>query len=100
MIYNNKVHFNDHNYYDASNKAFKATLLVIIYDTFIVQVSIITIIDYDNTFIVQATGHPGPNVIKLFTSAIYVFSLKAGVFLHAKPFQPSLMFVGKARSVR
>jgi hypothetical protein len=36
--------------------------------------------------------------IKLFTAVIYGFSLKATVFVSGKPFQPSLMFVGEARS--
>ncbi len=40
---------------------------------------------------------PGPNVIKLFTSVIYESSQKARIF-RDKPFQPSLMFVGKAKS--
>jgi hypothetical protein len=37
---------------------------------------------------------PGPNVIKLFTAAIY----NKLDFFPGRPFQPSLMFVGKARS--
>jgi hypothetical protein len=37
---------------------------------------------------------PGPNVIKLFLSGIYEFGNKLG-----RPFQPSLVFVGKARSL-
>jgi hypothetical protein len=36
--------------------------------------------------------------IKLFTAVIYRFSLKARVFVPGKPFQPSLMFVGKAKA--
>jgi hypothetical protein len=38
----------------------------------------------------------GPNVIKLFASIISEYSLEAKVFNASKPFQPSLMFVGKA----
>jgi hypothetical protein len=39
---------------------------------------------------------PGPNVIKLYTAVIYEFLKFAWVFVLDKPFQPSLMFVGKA----
>ncbi len=39
----------------------------------------------------------GHNVIKLFISVTYKFSLKARLFVPGKPFQPNLMFVGKAR---
>jgi hypothetical protein len=43
---------------------------------------------------------PGANVIiKLFTAASYKFSLYAKVLFPGKPSQPSLMFVGKARSL-
>ncbi len=42
---------------------------------------------------------PGPNVIKLFTSVIYEFSEQARVFVSCMPLWPSLMFVGKARSL-
>ncbi len=38
-----------------------------------------------------------PNVIKLYTA---VFFQWGGVFFPGLPFQPSLMFVGKARSLR
>ncbi len=40
----------------------------------------------------------GANVIKLFTDVSYDFSQKARAFVTGKPFQPNLMFVGKARS--
>jgi hypothetical protein len=40
----------------------------------------------------------GPNVIKLFLSVIYEFLLKARVFVHVNPFQPSLMCADKARA--
>jgi hypothetical protein len=43
---------------------------------------------------------PGTNVIKLLTSLIYAFLHYAGVFVPGWPFQPGLMFVGKARSER
>jgi hypothetical protein len=39
-------------------------------------------------------------VIKLLTSLIYAFLHYAGVFVPGWPFQPGLMFVGKARSER
>ncbi len=42
---------------------------------------------------------PGDNVIKLFTSAIYGFSSEARVFVPGKPFQPSLVSIGKAKSL-
>ncbi len=42
---------------------------------------------------------PGPNVIKLFLSGIYEFGNKLECFVLDRPFQPSLMFVGKARSL-
>jgi hypothetical protein len=38
------------------------------------------------------------SVIKLFTAVSYDFSKKVGAFVPAKPFQPSLMFSGKARA--
>jgi hypothetical protein len=41
----------------------------------------------------------GANVIKLFTSVSYDFSLYIRAFVPGKPFQPSLMFVGKSRSL-
>jgi hypothetical protein len=41
----------------------------------------------------------GANVIKLFSSVIYDYSLQARVFVPGKPFQPSLMIVGEARSL-
>ncbi len=37
------------------------------------------------------------DVIKLFMSVIYKFLYQARAFVPDKPFQPSLMFVGKAR---
>jgi hypothetical protein len=40
----------------------------------------------------------GPNIIKLFTTAVDECSNDVA-FIHSGPFQPSLMFVGKARSV-
>jgi hypothetical protein len=43
--------------------------------------------------------HPGPNVIKLFTVVSYDFLYYVRAFVHGKPFQPSLMFVGKSRSL-
>ncbi len=39
------------------------------------------------------------NVIKLFTAVSYAFSELARAFAPGKPFQPSLMFVGEARSL-
>ncbi len=36
------------------------------------------------------------NVIKLFTAVSYDFSYQARAFVPGKPFQPSLMFAGKA----
>jgi hypothetical protein len=36
------------------------------------------------------------NVIKLFATVIYEFSLSARVFVPGELFQPSLMFAGKA----
>ncbi len=42
---------------------------------------------------------PVPNVTKLFTSVIYEILLEAKAFVPGKPFQPSLIFVGKARSL-
>jgi hypothetical protein len=39
---------------------------------------------------------PGLNVKKRFTAVIYKFSLLARVFVLGNPFQPSLMFAGKA----
>ena len=40
----------------------------------------------------------GANPIKPFTAVIYEFLEQARVFLPGKPFQPSLMFAGKARA--
>ncbi len=40
---------------------------------------------------------PGANVIKLFTAESYEFSVIARAFFSGKPFQPSLMFAGKAK---
>ncbi len=39
------------------------------------------------------------NVLKLFTAISYAFSQLARAFVSGKPFQPSLMFGGKARSL-
>jgi hypothetical protein len=44
-------------------------------------------------------SEPGANVKKLFTAASYDFSYNARAFFPGKPFQPSLMFVGKAKSL-
>jgi hypothetical protein len=41
----------------------------------------------------------GANPIKLFMAVIYEFSEQARVSVLRKPFQPSLMFVGKSRSL-
>jgi hypothetical protein len=41
----------------------------------------------------------GAKVIKLFTAVSYEFLLKAIVLAPDKPFQPSLLFAGKARSL-
>jgi hypothetical protein len=38
------------------------------------------------------------NVIQLFAAVIYDFSQKARAFVSDKPFQPMLMFAGKAGS--
>jgi hypothetical protein len=40
----------------------------------------------------------GANVIILFTAVSYDFSQLARVFVRGKPFQPSLMFAGKAKA--
>jgi hypothetical protein len=42
---------------------------------------------------------PGPNVIELFISVINEFLLYARVFIPDRPFQPSPLFVGKARAL-
>jgi hypothetical protein len=39
------------------------------------------------------------NVIKLFWALSYEFSEYAKLFVTGKPFKPSLLFVGKARSL-
>ncbi len=52
--------------------------------------------DEENEF---GTWRAGANFIKLFLSVIYGFSLYAKVFVPGKLFQPSLMFVGEARSL-
>jgi hypothetical protein len=39
------------------------------------------------------------NVIKLFTVVIYEYSYKARVFVPGRPFQSSLIFAGKDRSI-
>ncbi len=41
---------------------------------------------------------PGACTTKLFTAVIYGFSYEAKVFVPGKPFQPSLMFAGKAKA--
>ncbi len=41
----------------------------------------------------------GPKVTKKFTAVIYECSYQAKVLVPAKPFQPSLTFVGKERSL-
>ncbi len=41
----------------------------------------------------------GPNAKKLFTSVIYRCLLIARIFVLGRPFQPSLMFLGKARNL-
>jgi hypothetical protein len=41
----------------------------------------------------------GPQVIKLFYGCNFLKLVIARVFVPASPFQPSLMFVGKARSL-
>ncbi len=41
----------------------------------------------------------GLNVVKNFTVVIFQFSQQAIVFVPCRPVQPSLMFVGKARSL-
>jgi hypothetical protein len=40
----------------------------------------------------------GVNVIKLFTAVSYNFLKEARAFVPGKPFQPSLMFAGKAEA--
>jgi hypothetical protein len=45
------------------------------------------------------TSTPGPNVIKLFTFVFNECSQKARVFDPGKLFKPSLMIVGKAKSL-
>jgi hypothetical protein len=40
---------------------------------------------------------PVANIIKLFRAVSYAFSLQARAFVPGKPFQPSLMYVGKPR---
>jgi len=42
---------------------------------------------------------PGPNVTKLFMAVRYEFSYYDIVFVPGRLFLPSLMFVGKARSL-
>ncbi len=45
----------------------------------------------------KAAQAPSVNPVKLFTAVIYDFSQKARVFVPGKPYQTSLMCVGKAR---
>jgi hypothetical protein len=40
----------------------------------------------------------GANPIKKFTAVIYGFSYAARVFVLGKPFEPNLMFAGKAKA--
>jgi hypothetical protein len=47
---------------------------------------------YKNGNICLSWGQP----FKTFTATIYEFSLQARVFAPDKPFQPNLMFIGKA----
>ncbi len=42
---------------------------------------------------------PVSNVIKPFTAVSYAFSKYAKAFVPGMPFQPTLMFAGKARSL-
>ncbi len=42
---------------------------------------------------------PGANVIELFKGVDYELKQEARVFVLDKPFQPTLMCVGKARSL-
>jgi len=42
---------------------------------------------------------PGTNVIKLFSAVVSYDFRNKQVFAHSKPFQPSLFFVAKARSL-
>jgi hypothetical protein len=42
---------------------------------------------------------PGTNVTKLFTTVIYECFYETKVFVLGNPFQHSLMFAGKARSL-
>jgi len=46
------------------------------------------------------SAEPGACTIKLFTVVIYRFSKYARGFVPGKPVQPSLMFVGKVRSLQ
>jgi hypothetical protein len=46
--------------------------------------------------IINVTKTPGVNVIKLFTVVSYELSQSARAFVLGKPFQPSLIFAGKA----
>ncbi len=46
-----------------------------------------------------ASIQPGPDFIKLFMSVIYDCLPWVRMSVHGKPFQPSLLFVGKARSL-
>ncbi len=57
--------------------------------------------DHNKCYLFNANFHycPGPDIIKLFKPMNYKFSKKARAFVPVKPFQPSLMFVGKARSL-
>jgi hypothetical protein len=50
------------------------------------------------TLVVELAA-PGACTIKLFMVVIYGFSFQARVFVPVKPFQPSLMFAGVARSL-
>jgi hypothetical protein len=50
------------------------------------------------SYFILATERPRSNVIKLFTAVNYEFS-KLARFVPGKPFQPSLPYVGKAKSL-
>jgi hypothetical protein len=62
-----------------------------------------TLTYYENLLITDVksfmTLTPGANVIKPSMVVIYEFSFKARMFVSGRPFQPSLMFVGKAWSL-
>jgi hypothetical protein len=49
--------------------------------------------------IFKSNSTTGANVMKLFTSLIYELLYKARVFVPGKPFQLSLLFVNKVKSL-